>query len=135
MVITVITSIKDNFCCIQSKISLILCILTFIGVPDAPALLYTEDIGEHHITLLWLLDKANGEIKSIFIEKRQIGKKEWDRVEVHKAITKYTFSNLDENKLFEFRLRARNVVGMSKYSEVQKLRTKRIPVVGKFNRN
>ncbi|XP_066922231.1 cell adhesion molecule-related/down-regulated by oncogenes-like [Clytia hemisphaerica] len=104
------------------------------SIPDAPALLNTEDIGKHHITLLWLLDKANGQIKSIFIEKRQIGQKEWDRVEVHKAITKYTFSNLDEDTLFEFRLRATNVVGTSAYSEIQKLRTNKTPIVAKSSK-
>ena len=69
------------------------------------------------------------------IERRQLDGKsrqlQWDRVEIHKPITKYTFSNLEEDSMFEFRLRAKNIVGLSPHSEIQRLRTKNIQVVGK----
>ena len=52
-----------------------------------------------------------------------MGRSKWDRVEVHEPITKYTFSNLKSNSIFEFRLKAKNDVGLSEYSEIQKLKT------------
>ena len=111
-------------------------VLSHPDVPDPPALLNTDDIEAHQITLHWLLDKSNGIIKSVVIERRQLDGKsrqlQWDRVEIHKPITKYTFSNLEEDSMFEFRLRARNIVGLSLHSEIQRLRTKNIQVVGKI---
>lgn len=82
------------------------------------------------ITLHWLLDTSNGETKTVFIERRQLGEINWDRVEIHKAITKYTFNDLIDDKYYEFRLQAKNIVGLSDYSNMQTLRTKKILVSG-----
>lgn len=103
----------------------------FIDVPDAPALLHTDEVMATRITLYWLLDKSNGETKSVIIERRQEGQINWDRIEIHKAITTYTFNDVYDDTLYEFRLQAKNIVGLSKYSETQKLRTKKILVAGK----
>ena len=78
------------------------------------------------ITLYWLLDKSNGKTKSVVIERRQEGQMNWYRIEVHKAITTYTFNDVTADTSYEFRLQVKNIVGLSEYSETQKLRTKKI---------
>lgn len=98
--------------------------MIFLDVPRAPALLHTEDIEATQITLHWLLDETNGKTKSVIIAHRKLFDYEWDQLEIYEARTSYTVIQLEESTVYEFKIKARNNVGYSKYSSVMSFTTR-----------
>ena len=85
------------------------------GKPYSPSNLDASDIKANQITVSWTPPEFDGSTPIIgyLIEFKAVSALEWSKVNVKKATNTHTFRGLDNRKSYQFRVSARNKVGLS----------------------
>ena len=88
--------------------------------PDAPSGVNPEEVDDKSVTLSWSKPKSDGgkKIQGYIVEYKEPTSNRWKTANDFPCTdTKYVVGGLDKGKDYEFRVRAKNIAGLSEPSK------------------